>query len=92
MSPKRREKLLRVLDGSQNEFVLQTLFWIHTNTRRADDVLDWLVCRGMTGLKLADSLKNEFNMSPFLLIAYALKDIEGTRGERGLFVGKDIIE
>lgn len=92
MSPKRREKLLRVLDGSINETVIQTLFWIHAYSVNADCILDWLTKRGMTGDKLASVIREQFQMSPPLLIAYALKDIEGSRGERDLLIGRDIKE
>jgi len=89
ISPQRREKFFKVLDGEQQ--LLPLIFFLSKSTR-VDQMLDWLIQHKITGKALIEWVKLEQNQS-FLFTAQEItKWMDGDREYRVLEFGKDFKE
>lgn len=89
MHPKRRERLLRVLDNTPE---ILTLLWHMDGMRRADDVLDWLITHNLTGKNLFEWFHVEHKESFLSLMAFVVNELEKNKKgkeKRPLYDGRD---
>jgi hypothetical protein len=86
MTPRRREKLLRVMDG---KLELTVYLWHWNQHRRCDQILDWLIQNRLTGGRLSSWISGQFRGSILEPLRHILQRIDRDPEPKPVIVGTD---
>lgn len=82
--------MFRVLDNcAESQHLLTYLFHIH-HYKQQDQILEWLIYKKLTGIRLMHFIK-EKNMSPMMLVKWVMMEAGRKNEAPAIFYGKDIL-
>jgi len=86
MSDRRRELILRLVDGDPDSLVLAYLLTQYT---RCDTIIAWLIRQNITGKKFSDWVKYEWEKSVLTMVKHILKKVDSDVTTRPILIGPD---
>lgn len=87
MSAKRRQLMFKVMDGAQNQ-ILINLLWHFDRLRRCDEFLKWMIDNHYTGQTLTDMVLHN-KLTPLNLAKWIQTNIDKVTDPDPIIAGKD---
>lgn len=84
MDPRRRELMLKVVNGCSDQRVLTALYWWDQH-HRCDDVLRWLIKNRLTGYNLVTWLDEHYSRSILEPLKWILMRVDRGNEMRTIF-------
>jgi hypothetical protein len=88
MTARRRSLIFKVADGYDPS--LPILHFLDSVVR-CDEILFWLASHRIVGRTLCEFLQLQFGNKMLSMTKYVLKQIDGTRTEQAMILGRDVI-